>query len=153
MLCDASAWDFFSSEDDFRIKMCTQVNQDDFITANHEMGHIQYFMRYRNQTYLFRKGANPGFHEAVADTISLAIGTPTYYQSLGLLPRNFDINDEETNINLLFDMALKKLAFMPFGYLVDKYRWDLLSGKAKIEDMNCHWHKLRAEIQGLRHRY
>ena len=82
-------------------------------------------MRYRNQSYFFRDGANPGFHEGVADILSLAIGTPSYYKRLGLLGEDVDVTDEETNINILFSMALGRLAFMPFGYLVDKYRWDL----------------------------
>ena len=115
--------------------MCTRVNQEDFVTVNHEMGHIEYQMRYRNQSFLFRTGANPGFHEGIADILSLAVGTATYYQRLGLLKDDVDIGDEETNINILFSMALQRLAFMPFGYLVDKYRWDLYSGKAiKIQD-------------------
>jgi len=113
------------------------------------MGHIQYYMRYRNQSYFFRNGANPGFHEGVADILSLAVGTASYYQKLGLLSNDVDVTDEETNINILFSMALQRLAFMPFGYLVDKYRWDLYSGWATEEEMNCHWVKLRSEIQGI----
>lgn len=167
MVCHASAWDFYGPKD-FRIKMCTRVNQEDFITVNHEMvekllatcsdhllkyyflqGHVQYFLRYRNQSYLFRNGANPGFHEAVADILALAVGTPSYYQQLGLLDRSIDVTDKETNINMLFNAALSRLAFMPFGYLIDKYRWDLMSGAVGVEDMNCHWHKLRSEIQGI----
>jgi len=149
LVCHASAWDFYGNED-YRIKMCTKVNEDDFVTVNHEMGHIQYFMRYRNQSYLFRGGANPGFHEGVADILSLAVGTASYYQKLGLLSKDVDVADEETNINILFAMALQRLAFMPFGYLVDKYRWDLYSGWASEEEMNCHWVKLRSEIQGIK---
>ena len=110
--------------------MCTRVNEEDFVTVNHNMGNIQYYMSYRNQSYLFRDGANPAFLEGVADISSLAIGTGTYYQRLGLIKDDVDIGDEETNINILFSMALQRLAFMPFGYLVDKYRWDLYSGKA-----------------------
>lgn len=113
------------------------------------MGHIQYFMRYRNQSFMFRDGANPGFHEAVADILTLPVGTPGYYQQLGLLSKDFDATDEETNVNLLFDMALAKLAFLPFAYTVDKYRWDLMSGRVRGDGINCHWHKLRSEIQGI----
>lgn len=148
LVCHASAWDFYGN-DDYRIKMCTKVTAEDFVTVNHEMGHIQYFMRYRNQSYFFRNGANPGFHEGVADILSLAVGTASYYQKLGLLSNDVDVTDEETNINILFSMALQRLAFMPFGYLVDKYRWDLYSEWATEEEMNCHWVKLRSEIQGI----
>jgi len=148
LTCHASAWEFYN-DDDFRIKQCTKVNEEDFVTVNHEMGHTQYQMRYRNQSVLFRNGANPGFHEGVADILSLAVGTASYYQKLGLLSNDVDVADEETNINILFKMALDRLAFMPFGYLVDKYRWDLYSGVASKDDMNCHWVKLRSEIQGI----
>jgi len=85
----------------------------------------------------------------VADILSLAVGTATYFQKLGLLSPDLDISDEETNINILFDMALERIAFLPFGYLVDKYRWDVYSGVTSKENMNCHWWKLRSEIQGL----
>ena len=149
VVCHASAWDFYKeSGDDFRIKQCTRVNQEDFVTVNHEMGHIQYFMNYKTQPYIFRTGANPGFHEGVADILSLAVATAGYYQRLGLLGDEVDVTDMETNINILFSQALSKLVFMPFGYLVDKYRWDLYSGVAELDDMNCHWAKLRSEIQG-----
>lgn len=149
LTCHASAWDFYNGED-FRIKQCTRVNQEDFITVNHEMGHIQYYLQYKNLSYLYRSGANPGFHEGVADILSLAVGTATYFQRLGLIGEEVDVGDKETNINILFDMALERVAFLPFGYLVDKFRWDVFSGKTSVEDMNCHWWKLRHEIQGLK---
>jgi len=149
LTCHASAWDFYNGQD-FRIKQCTRINQEDFVTVNHEMGHIQYYLQYQNLPFLFRSGANPGFHEGVADIVSLAVGTATYFQRLGLFPSEVDIEDEETNINILFDMALERIAFLPFGYLVDKFRWDVFSGVTSMENMNCHWWKLRHEIQGLK---
>jgi len=148
LTCHASAWDFYNKKD-FRIKQCTRVNQEDFITVNHEMGHIQYFLQYVDQPYLYRTGANPGFHEGVADILSLAVGTAEYFKRLGLISEDVDVSDEETNINILFDMALERIAFLPFGYLVDKFRWDVYSGVTTKHDMNCHWWKLRNEIQGL----
>merc|ERR1711874_593024 len=148
LTCHASAWDFYNGED-FRIKQCTRVNQEDFITVNHEMGHVQYFLQYKDKSHFYRNGANPGFHEGVADILSLAVGTATYFQRLGLLDEDLDVNDEETNINILFDMALERIAFLPFGYLVDKFRWDVYSGVTSKDNMNCHWWKLRNEIQGL----
>merc|ERR1711970_954039 len=149
VVCHASAWDFYNGED-YRIKQCTEVNQEHFVTVNHEMGHVQYFLQYAHQSYLYRDGANPGFHEGVADVLSLAVGTATYFQMLGLVGEEVDISDEQTNINILFDMALERIAFLPFGYLVDKFRWDVYSGKTSLENMNCHWWKLRNEIQGLK---
>ena len=99
---------------------------------------------------MYLTGANPGFHEGVADILSLAVGTATYFQRLGLLSPDVDINDQETNINILFDMALERIAFLPFGYLVDKFRWDVYSGVTSKENMNCHWWNLRSKIQGMK---
>ena len=93
------------------------------------------------------QGANPGFHEGVADILSLSVGTATYFQRLGLLSPDVDVSDEETNINILLSMALERIAFLPFGYLVDKFRWDVYSGETSKENMNCHWWKLRHDIQ------
>jgi len=149
LTCHASAWDFYNGKD-FRIKQCTRVNQEDFVTVNHEMGHIQYFLQYKHLSYLYRQGANPGFHEGVADILSLSVGTATYFQRLGLLSPDVDVSDEETNINILLSMALERIAFLPFGYLVDKFRWDVYSGKTSKENMNCHWWKLRHDIQGIK---
>jgi len=148
LTCHASAWDFYNGKD-FRIKQCTAIDQSDFETVNHEMGHIQYFLQYKKQPYLFRNGANPGFHEAVADILALAVNTPNSYQRLGLLPMDVNIEDEETNINILLAKALDRIAFLPFGYLIDKFRWDVYAGVTSQENMNCHWWKLRHEIQGL----
>ena len=119
VVCHGSAWDF-ANRKDFRIKMCTSVNQEDFVTVNHEMGHIQYFLQYNKFSYLFRDGANPGFHEAVADILSLAVGTASNFKRL--IGDNVNTTDPETDINILFTMALSKIAFLPFGYLIDKFK-------------------------------
>jgi peptidyl-dipeptidase A len=148
LTCHASAWDFYNGKD-FRIKQCTVVNQEDFETVNHEMGHIQYFLQYNKQPYLFKNGANPGFHEAVADILALAVNTADSYQRLGLMPKDIDFEDEEVNINILLSKALERIVFLPFGYLIDKFRWDVYSGVTSQENMNCHWWKLRHNIQGL----
>ncbi len=100
------------------------------------------------QSYLFRDGANPGYHEGVADIVSLAVSTVSYYQHLGLLGKEVDPTDHETNINALFTTALQRLAFLPAGYVVDKIRWDLYSGLVDPDNMNCHWTKLRLDLQG-----
>ena len=113
------------------------------------MGHIQYYLQYKHLPFLFRTGANPGFHEAVADILALAVNTATSYQRLGLLSKEVDITDQETNINILFAKALSRIVFLPYGYLVDKFRWDVFAGVTSKENMNCHWWKLRHEIQGL----
>jgi len=149
LVCHASAWDFYNGKD-FRIKQCTKVNQEDFLTVNHEMGHTQYQMQYKNLSHLYRDGANPGFHEGVADILALAAGSASYLQQLGLIDADVDILEKETNINILFDNALDSIAFLPFGYLVDKFRWDVYSGITSKQNMNCHWWKLKSKIQGIK---
>uniref|UniRef100_A0A8D9AJK0 Angiotensin-converting enzyme n=1 Tax=Cacopsylla melanoneura TaxID=428564 RepID=A0A8D9AJK0_9HEMI len=146
IVCHASAWDFHDGKD-FRIKMCTRVNEEDLFTIHHEMGHVQYFLEYKNQPMAFREGANPGFHEAVGDTISLSVQTPKHLHKIGLLSNV--TNDRETTINDLMKTGLEKIAFLPFGYLMDLWRWGVFKKEVSHEDYNKHWWKLRHEYQGV----
>lgn len=111
------------------------------------MGHIQYFILYKDQPVVLRTGANPGFHEAVGDLIALSVSTPTHLQKIGLLENYAD--SEEDNINALFKMALERVAFMPFGLLIDKWRWDVFSGEVTKANWNKHWWDLREKYQKL----
>jgi len=127
VVCHASAWDFCNGRD-FRIKQCTEVTMDDLITAHHELGHIQYYMQYVNQPLVFREGANPGFHEAIGDVVALSVSTPQHLKRIGLLDKVPD--DQEIDLNYLYSVALDKIAFLPFGYLLDQVNsslFDLLS--------------------------
>lgn len=142
--CHASAWDFCDGED-FRIKMCTNVNMEDFVTVHHEMGHIMYYSMYKDQPLLYRTGANPGFHEAVGDTIALSVSTPQHLKTVNLLDTYAD--SEADNINALFHMALERVAFLPFGLLIDKWRWDVFSGATPESQWNAHWWELREQYQ------
>lgn len=121
--------------------MCTEVNFRDFITIHHEMGHIQYFILYKNQLITFRDGANPGFHEAIGDTIALSVSTPTHLNKIGLLKDYSE--SKENDINALMSMALEKVAFLPFGLLVDKWRWDVFNGSVPENKWNSHWWHFR----------
>lgn len=60
---------------------------DDLVTVHHEMGHVQYFLQYKEQPVPFRDGANPGFHEAIGDVLALSVSTPKHLQSIGLLDK------------------------------------------------------------------
>lgn len=142
-----SAWDFCNGED-FRIKMCTKVNMEDFVVVHHEMGHIMYYILYKNHPLIYRTGANPGFHEAIGDTIALSVSTPKHLQIVGLLDKYED--SEADNINALFKMALERVAFLPFGLLIDKWRWDLFSNKVNESQWNQHWWKLREDYQKIK---
>lgn len=121
--------------------MCTKVDYEDFVTIHHEMGHIQYYLQYKNQPITFRDGANPGFHEAVGDTIALSVATPTHLKKIGLLEKY--VESEEASINSLMEMALERVAFLPFGLLIDKWRWDVFAGRVAPENWNDHWWKYR----------
>lgn len=146
VVCHASAWDFHSG-DDFRIKMCTEVDMESFLTIHHEMGHIQYFMLYRKQPFLFRDGANPGFHEAIGDTISLSVAAPSHLKRIGLLTK-VD-NDTESMVNHQLRMALDAVAFLPFSYIIDLWRWDVFAGKTSEKQLNRKWWELRLKYQGI----
>ncbi|CAG0896209.1 unnamed protein product [Cyprideis torosa] len=118
--CHASAWDLGGS--DVRVLMCAKLKFYDFNVVHHEMGHIQYHLLYANQSYIFRGSANPGFHEAVADLMSLSVNTPTHLKKLGLYETSKNFNQTADNINFLLRMAFNKVVFLPFAYVVDKYR-------------------------------
>ncbi|XP_048526503.1 angiotensin-converting enzyme isoform X2 [Dendroctonus ponderosae] len=147
VLCTPSAWDFCNRRD-FRIKMCANVNMKDLITAHHEMAHIHYFMAYKNQPKVFRDGANPAFHEAIGEAIGLSVGTPKHLQALGLVP--VSVEDTAVDINYLYQMALDKIAFLPFAFVMDKWRYDVFNSKVGKEEYNCHWHILREQYQGIK---
>ncbi|GAU87321.1 hypothetical protein RvY_00195-2 [Ramazzottius varieornatus] len=148
VVCHASAWDFYNRQD-FRIKQCTEVTMEDFLTVHHEMGHVEYYLQYKDLEVPFRRGANDGFHEAVGDTLALSVQTPAHLKSLGLLMADFDINDPDLERNSLYSTALDKIAFLPFGYLMDKYRYDIFSGKIKPEQYNSKWWEHLVEYQGI----
>ncbi|XP_064643851.1 angiotensin-converting enzyme-like isoform X1 [Lineus longissimus] len=146
VVCHASAWDFYNQKD-FRIKQCTVVTMGDLVTVHHEMGHIQYDLQYKNQPVIFRDGANPGFHEAVGDVLALSVSTPGHLKKIGLLAEVE--NDAESDINFLMSMALDKIAFLPFGFLMDQWRWKVFSGETSPSHYNRDWWALRCKYQGI----
>ncbi|CAH2991504.1 unnamed protein product [Chilo suppressalis] len=146
IVCHASAWDFYDGED-FRIKMCTTVTGEHLRTVHHEMGHVQYYLQYKEQPFAFREGANPGFHEAVGDTIALSVSSPKHLRSIGLV--NGDADDEQTEINQLYKMGIDKIVFLPFAYTLDLFRYGVFRGTTPPEDYNCHFWRLREALQGV----
>ncbi|KAA0725566.1 Angiotensin-converting enzyme [Triplophysa tibetana] len=146
VVCHASAWDFYNRKD-FRIKQCTTVTMEQLSTVHHEMGHVEYYLQYKDQPVSFRRGANPGFHEAIGDILSLSVSTPKHLHTIGLMDQLTD--DAESDINYLFKMALRKIAFLPFGYLIDQWRWGVFSGRTPPERYNSEWWYLRTKYQGI----
>jgi peptidyl-dipeptidase A len=144
VVCHASAWDI-DSIDDLRVKMCIEVNADYFTTVHHELGHNFYQRAYNKQPFLFRNGANDGFHEAIGDAVALSI-TPAYLKTLGLTDTEPPV---EADIPLQLRTALDKVAFLPFGLALDKWRWQVFSGEIKPADYNKAWWQLREKYQGV----
>ena len=144
VVCHASAWDV-DNENDLRIKMCIQPTAEDFSTIHHELGHNFYQRAYNTKPFLFRDSANDGFHEAIGDTIALSV-TPEYLVRIGLLDK---APDPSKDIGLLLSRALDKLAFLPFGLIVDKWRWKVFSGEVTPANYNQAWWDLRTQYQGV----
>ncbi len=144
VICHASAWDL-DNIDDLRIKMCIKVNENDFITVHHELGHNYYQRAYNKQDLLYKNGANDGFHEAIGDMLALSV-TPDYLVKTGLLDKE---PDAKADMGLLMGQALDKIAFLPFGLLVDKWRWQVFSGELTPAQYNSGWWKLRTQYQGI----
>ncbi|MEH6683790.1 MAG: M2 family metallopeptidase [Qipengyuania sp.] len=146
VVCHASAWDV-DNVDDLRIKMCIKKNADDFVTIHHELGHNYYQRAYNQQDYLHLNGANDGFHEAIGDMIALSI-TPEYLVQIDMLDEA-DVPSADKDIGLLLRQAMDKVAFLPFGLMVDRYRWQLFDGSIPADQLNTGWNALRLEYQGI----
>ena len=144
-VCHASAWDVTYSND-LRIKMCIQRTHEELDVIHHELGHNYYYASYYTKPVLFQGGANDGFHEAIGDTVVLSM-TPEYLKEKGLLDKA--VKNDKVTLNRQMNTALEKIAFLPFGLLVDKWRWDVFSGKVKPDQYNDHWWALRRQYQGV----
>ncbi len=144
VVCHASAWDV-DFKDDLRVKMCIQITEEDFRTIHHELGHNFYQRAYDGQPPLFQSSANDGFHEAVGDTIALSV-TPEYLKQIGLIET---VPPPSGDIDYLLQKALEKVAFLPFGLTVDKWRWEVFSGRVKPDAYNKAWWDLRLKYQGV----
>jgi len=144
VVCHASAWDI-DAKDDLRIKMCIQTTEEDFRTIHHELGHNFYQRAYDTQPPLFQNSANDGFHEAVGDTIALSV-TPEYLKQIGLIDA---VPPASGDTDYLLKQALEKVAFLPFGLLIDKWRWEVFSGQIKPDSYNKEWWALRLKYQGV----
>jgi peptidyl-dipeptidase A len=144
VVCHASAWDI-DQQDDLRIKMCIQINAEDFATIHHELGHNFYQRAYNAEPFLFRGSAHDGFHEGVGDTISLSV-TPGYLVKVGLLEQE---PDPSADLGVLLRQALDKMAFLAWGTVVDRWRWGVFSGEISPENYNRAWWELRLRYQGI----
>ncbi len=145
VVCHASAWDV-DYDDDLRIKMCIQINDEDFITIHHELGHNYYYRYYYELPILYQSGAHDGFHEGIGDTLALSV-TPSYLSEIGVL-ENVQ-RSEQALINLQMKEALAKIAFLPFGKMIDQWRWRVFSGEIPPESYNEGWWELRQRYQGI----
>ncbi|HQV72214.1 MAG: M2 family metallopeptidase [Dokdonella sp.] len=145
VVCHASAWDT-NLEGDVRIKMCITPTEEDFRTIYHELGHIYYYLAYNKLPPLFQTGAHDGFHEAIGDTVQLNL-TPAYLHQIGLagIPRD----NEKAVINAQMQLALEKIAFLPFGKLIDEWRWGVFDGSIAAQNYNAAWWQLRQKYQGV----
>ncbi len=146
VVCHASAWDLGNGEDP-RIKQCVEITEEHLSTLHHELGHIYYYLMYKGQQPVFKGGAHDGFHEAIGDTIVLSM-TPSYLKAKGLVD---DVVDSpEATLNKQMKLALEKIAFLPFGKMIDEWRWKVFSGEITPQDYNKGWWDLRTEYQGIR---
>ncbi|XP_072179254.1 angiotensin-converting enzyme-like [Diadema setosum] len=149
VVCHASAWDFYNRRD-FRIKMCTEMNMDNFLTIHHELGHIQYFMQYKDQPVAFRDGANGAFHEAIGEVMAQSVATPKHLEAVGLF-EGADDGDEvtETDINFLLKMSLTTIATIPFSLALEQWRWDVFAGDVDVNSGMERWWQLKKDMIGV----
>ncbi len=146
VVCHASAWSI-DERDDLRLKMCIRVNESEFKTVHHELGHLFYYRAYSEQPFLFRDGANDGFHEAIGDFLALSM-TPEYLVKIGLLEPD-KVPSADKDVGLLLKEAMDRVAFLPFGLLVDKWRWGVFDGSIGPDQYQSAWDRLRLDYQGV----
>jgi peptidyl-dipeptidase A len=146
VVCHASAWQMNPDASDVRMKMCIKPNEEELTTIYHELGHIYYYLAYKDQPPLFQSGAHDGFHEAIGDTIVLSM-TPEYLKSIELV--GDATVSEQATINAQMRMALAKVAFMPFGLMIDRWRWGVFDGSITPDNYNKAWWELKAQYQGV----
>jgi peptidyl-dipeptidase A len=144
--CHASAWDI-DMKGDVRIKMCIEPDEENLRTIYHELGHVYYYLAYNGQPPLFQTGANDGFHEAIGDTVVLSL-TPAYLAEIGLV--DAASSSKEAQINAQMKLALEKIAFLPFGKLIDQWRWGVFDGSITPDQYNASWWQLKARYQGVK---
>ncbi|XP_072016685.1 angiotensin-converting enzyme 2-like [Amphiura filiformis] len=147
VVCHPTAWDF-SNRKDFRIKMCTEIHMDHLLTIHHEMGHIQYYLQYKDLPISFRGGANIAFHEAVGEVMTLSVGTPKHLYEIGLLDENLE--DEETDINFLLKTSLDTIGTLPFSLALEQWRWDVFAGEVPQNEWMKRWWQLKEELVGVK---
>ena len=148
VVCHASAWNLDPANNDLRIKMCIQRNEEDFITIHHELGHIFYYQAYNHLPTLFQRGANDGFHEAFGDLLTLSI-TPDYLTQIGFISEEEANIAKEDPIGLLMKQALEGVVVVPWALMLDKWRSGVFNGEIKEEELNSSWWKLRKQYQGI----
>ena len=146
VVCHASAWQMNADASDVRMKMCIRPNEEELTTIYHELGHIYYYLAYKDQPPIFQSGAHDGFHEAIGDTIVLSM-TPDYLKSINLV--GDAVVSEQATINEQMRMALAKVAFMPFGLMIDRWRWGVFDGSITPDNYNKAWWELKAQYQGV----
>lgn len=146
VVCHASAWDV-TYDNDLRLKMCIKIDFEDLVTVHHELGHHYYYMYYHQLPVIYQNGAHDGFHEGIGDTLALSVG-PDYLQKVGVLSEGVEMTDEAL-VNQMLRTALDKIAFLPFGRMIDQWRWDVFSGKIPEDGYNEAWWKLREKYQGI----
>ncbi|MBP6014774.1 MAG: M2 family metallopeptidase [Alphaproteobacteria bacterium] len=145
VVCHASAWDM-NMAGDVRIKQCIVPTEDQLTTIHHELGHIYYDLMYNPLPPMFQGGAHDGFHEAIGDTVTLSL-TPAHLNKIGLIPAQKP--DPKAVVNSQMKWALDKIVFLPWGKLVDQWRWKVFAGEIAPDQYNAGWWKLREEYQGV----
>jgi len=148
VVCHASAWNLDPANNDLRIKMCIEKNEEDFITIHHELGHIFYYQAYNHLPYLFQGGANDGFHEAFGDLLTLSI-TPDYLMNIGFISEDEAANAKQDPIGLLMKQALEGVVVVPWALMLDKWRSGVFNGEIDESNLNSSWWNLREYYQGI----
>ena len=126
--------------------MCIDVNAEDFKTIHHELGHNYYQRAYKERELPVPQQRQRWLPRSRGRHASRFRSTPNTWKQLGLLD---EVPDASGDLGLLMQQALEKIAFLPFGLMVDQWRWKVFAGEVGPEGYNDLWWALREQYQGV----
>ena len=143
----ASAW-HIDLNADVRSLMSVEPNAEWYETANHELGHIYYYMSYTNKDVppLLREGANRAYHEAMGSLMGLASVQKPFLEKKGIIPSG--VKSDE--IQALLKEALNYAVFIPFSAgTMTEFEKSLYADDLPADQINAKWWELAKKYQGI----
>ena len=135
---------------DIRSLQSIEPNPWWFETAHHELGHGYYFMSYTRPEVppLLRTGANPSFHEGFGELIALASAQAPYLQSLGVLPADYQPDEQAFLLNTALSGGGIPFMYWSSGVMAH-WEADIYAKNLPVAEWNQRWWQYVRDFQGV----